>query len=411
VFAAVFGKYGVPNDERGIFKSTDGGTTWKKVLFRDGKTAGADIWLDRKNPNVLYASLWEAFRNEYTMSSGGPGSGCSSPPTAVSTWTEITRNPGMPQDFVGRIGVSVSGADSSRVYAIVENENGGLFVSNDAGGTWSLVNSNRQIRQRAFYYSHVTADPVERDTVYLLNVGTFKSTDGGKTMSQFAGGDSHEIWINPNDNKEIMHASDSGGAITYTGGNPWTSRDYPTAQYYHAITTKHLPYHVCGAQQDGSTVCVTSEPANAAAAVAEDEVVAAAAVRGGGGGGGPTAYSPGGAEPAYIAPDPKDPGCVLLRRQQRLVPRLHQSPHGTEQGSPPVPAHVLGRALQRDPRTRAVDVSHRVFTRGPEHPVHGHPARLEDHEQRHGLDEDQRRPHASRSKDARALGRPDSRVT
>jgi photosystem II stability/assembly factor-like uncharacterized protein len=307
VFAAVFGKYGVPHDDRGIFKSTDGGATWKKVLFRDNKTAGADIWLDRKNPNVLFASLWEAFRNEYTMSSGGPGSGLFKSTDGGEHWTEITRNPGMPTGLVGRIGVSVSGADPNRVYSLVENENGGLFVSNDGGATWALVNSNRQIRQRAFYYSHVTADPVEKDTVYLLNVGTFKSTDGGKTMTQFAGGDSHEIWINPNDNKEIMHASDSGGAITYTGGNPWTSRDYPTAQYYHAITTKHLPYHVCGAQQDGSTVCVTSEPpAAGGGGVGRGGGGGAGGGRGGGGGAAPTAYSPGGAEPAYIAPDPKD---------------------------------------------------------------------------------------------------------
>ncbi|HEX5069566.1 MAG TPA: hypothetical protein VFV78_05055, partial [Vicinamibacterales bacterium] len=313
VFVAAFGKYGVPNDERGIFKSTDGGATWRKVLFRDNKTAGVDLWIDRRNPNVVFAALWEAFRTEYTMSSGGPGSGLFKSTDGGEHFTEITRNPGLPAGMIGRIGVSVSGADSNRVYAIVENENGGLFSSDDAGATWKLVNGGRNIRQRAFYYTHVTADPVEKDTVYVLNVGTFKSTDGGRTMSQFAGGDSHDLWIDPTDNKRIMHASDSGGAVTYTGAGPWTARDYPTAQYYHVITTARLPYDVCGAQQDGSTVCVpstTNEQGGAQAGGGRGGGGGAGGQGGGGRGGAATApatYSPGGAEPAFIAPDPKDP--------------------------------------------------------------------------------------------------------
>jgi len=313
VLVAAFGQYGVPNDERGVFKSTDGGATWKKTLFRDNKTGAADLWIDRKNPNVVYASLWEAFRMEYTMSSGGPGSGLFKSTDGGDTWTELTRNPGMPAGLMGRIGVSVSGADSNRVYAIVENENGGLLSSDDAGATWTMINTGRNIRQRAFYYTHVTADPVDKNTVYVLNVGTFKSTDGGKTLASFAGGDSHDLWIDPADTKHIMHASDSGGAVTYTGANPFSNRDYPTAQYYHVIATAHLPYHVCGAQQDGSTVCVPSNTNEAGAGVP-------AGGRGGGAGGGgagggrgggapaaPALYSPGGFEPGYIAADPKDP--------------------------------------------------------------------------------------------------------
>jgi hypothetical protein len=144
----------------------------------------------------------------------------------------------------------------------VENENGGLFSSDDAGATWKLVNEGRNIRQRAFYYTHVTADPKEKDTVYVLNVGAFKSTDGGKTMVSFAGGDSHDLWIDPDDTQHIMHASDGGGAVTYNAASPqrtWTERDYATGQFYHAITTVNVPYHVCGAQQDSSTICVPSE--------------------------------------------------------------------------------------------------------------------------------------------------------
>ena len=298
VFVAAFGRHGVPNPERGVFKSTDGGATWRRVLYRDPKTGAADLWIDHRNPDVMYASLWEAYRVEYQMSSGGPGSGLFKSIDGGDTWKEITRNPGLPAGMIGRIGVSVSGADSNRVYAVIENENGGLFRSDDAGATWQLVNSGRNIRQRAFYYTHLTADPNDKDVVYVLNVGAFKSADGGKTLASFVGGDSHDLWIDPADSKHILHASDSGGAVTYTGAQPFTARDYPTAQYYHVITTTHLPYHVCGAQQDGSTVCLPNE--------------LAAGGRGGGRGGPAVtpqsqAYSPGGAEPAFIAPDPKDP--------------------------------------------------------------------------------------------------------
>src|SRR5262245_54837236 len=169
VYVASFGLYSGPSDERGVFKRIDGGKTWKRVLFRDTKTGAVDLAIDRKNPNVIYASLWEAYRVEYQMSSGGPGSGLFKSTDGGETWTEITRNQGLPSGMVGRIGVAVSGADSNRVYALVENENGGLFASDDAGATWSLVNPARSIRQRAFYYTHVHADPNNKDTVYLQN--------------------------------------------------------------------------------------------------------------------------------------------------------------------------------------------------------------------------------------------------
>ena len=308
VFVASFGRYGTPSEERGIFKSRDGGQTWRRTLFRDVKTGGVDIAIDPRNPNVVFAALWEAYRVEYQMSSGGPGSGLFKSIDGGEHWTEITRNPGLPGGIVGKIGVAVSGADSNRVYAIVENENGGLFSSDDGGATWKLMNEGRNIRQRAFYYTHVTADPKEKDTVYVLNVGAFKSRDGGKTMTSFAGGDSHDLWIDPDDTQHIMHASDSGGAVTYNAASPqrtWTARDYATGQFYHAVTTAHVPYHVCGAQQDSSTICVPSDT---------NLVVPGGGRggRGGGGGGGgrgaaPATYAAGGSEPGYIAPDPKDP--------------------------------------------------------------------------------------------------------
>lgn len=301
VFVASFGRYGSPSEERGVFKSTDGGRTWLRKLFRDTKTGGVDIALDPHNPNVMFAALWEAFRVEYQMSSGGPGSGLFKSTDGGEHWTEITRNPGLPPGVIGKIGVAVSGADANRIYAVVENLNGGLFRSDDAGATWTSVNEGRNIRQRAFYYTHVTADPKDKDTVYVLNVGTFKSTDGGKTMASFAGGDSHDLWIDPDDTQHILHATDSGGAVTYNAASPqrtWTARDYPTGQFYHAVTTAHVPYHVCGAQQDSSTICVPSDT----------NLAPAGGGRGGGRGGpAPATYTAGGSEPAYIAPDPRDP--------------------------------------------------------------------------------------------------------
>jgi len=308
VFVADFGRYGQPSEERGLFKSADGGKTWRKVLSRDNKTGAVDIAIDRTNPNVMFAALWEAYRVEYSMSSGGPGSGLFKSTDGGEHWTEITRNTGLPAGTDGKIGVAVSGADSNRVYALVENENGGLFSSDDAGATWKLVNNARIIRQRAFYYTHVFADPKNKDIVFAQDTGTLWSRDGGKTMVNYAGGDSHDLWIDPDDTNHIIHSNDSGTAVTFNGQAfgpngqhvppTWTARDYPTGQFYHAISTAHVPYHVCGAQQDSSTLCVPSNTG-----------IGGGRFGGGGGGRGgtPETYSPGGSEDGYIAPDPRDP--------------------------------------------------------------------------------------------------------
>jgi photosystem II stability/assembly factor-like uncharacterized protein len=297
VYVAAFGNYSTPNEERGVYKTTDGGKTWRKVLYHDNKTAAIDISIDRHNPDVIYAALWEAMRNEWTMSSGGPGSGLYKSTDGGEHWEEITRNPGLPAGIDGKIGVSVSGADPNRVYAEVENENGGLFRSDDAGATWSLVNSGHNIRQRAFYYTHVTADPHDKDLVYVENVGTLRSTDGGKTMTNYAGSDSHDMWIDPDDSQHLMYANDGGAAITFEalGAHTFSARTYSTAQLYHIVATTHVPYHVCGAQQDASTICVPSDAGEGRGG------------RGGGRGGTTNTYSVGGAEPGYIAPDPEDP--------------------------------------------------------------------------------------------------------
>ncbi|MGH9409703.1 MAG: WD40/YVTN/BNR-like repeat-containing protein, partial [Vicinamibacterales bacterium] len=332
VFVADFGKYSVPSTERGVYKSTDGGQTWRKVLYRDDKTGAIDIEIDHNNPNVMFAALWEAWRVEYGMSSGGPGCGLFKSTDGGEHWTEITRNPGLPAGVDGKIGIAISPADSNRVYALVENDNGGLFSSDDSGATWKLVNSGHNIRQRAFYYTHLAADPKDKDIVFALNVGTFWSHDGGKTFVSYAGGDSHDLWIDPDDPNHIVHANDSGGAVSFNAESDqrtWSARDYATGQFYHVIADAHVPYRVCGAQQDSSTLCVASN------------TVLGGGGRGGGFGRGniPEPYSVGGAEPGYIAPDPKDPevyyaggnnGSFLTRLDRRTNNEREVGPYPRE---------------------------------------------------------------------------------
>ncbi|HEY0995796.1 MAG TPA: glycosyl hydrolase [Gemmatimonadaceae bacterium] len=324
VFVASFGRYSGPSEERGVYKSTDGGRSWRRVLFRDANSGAIDISIDRTNPDVIYAALWEAYRKEWQMSSGGPGSGLFKSTDGGETWTEITRNPGLPTGVIGRIGVAVSGADAKRVYALVENEKGGLFSSDDAGATWKLVNDNRAIRQRAFYYTHLFADPKDANVVYMQNTSLFRSTDGGKTTTAINNGthgDFHDLWIDPDDPSHLVVGNDGGGAVSTTTGKRWTAEDYPTGQFYHAITTAHVPYHVCGSQQDNSTLCIPFDwnvgafaAANAARARRDSaagrdtsDTTAAAGWRDITAGGMAQAYVAGGGEPGYIAADPLNP--------------------------------------------------------------------------------------------------------
>ena len=298
VFVADFGRYGKDSDERGVFKSTDGGKSWKKVLFRDGKTGAVDVAIDRRNPSVMYAALWEAYRVEYQMSSGGPGSGFFKSTNGGDTWTEITRHPGLPAGLIGKIGIALTAADSTRIYALVENEKGGLYSSDDAGASWKLINEGRNIRQRAFYYTHVFADHANKDIVYALNTSAFRSIDGGRTFANMGNGthgDHHDLWIDPDDPQHVVLGNDGGGAVTFNVGagqqRGWSAQEFPTEQFYHVITTRHVPYHVCGAQQDNSTLCVPST--NGLAGRGGQRQVE-------------PFYQVGGNEDGYIAPDPKD---------------------------------------------------------------------------------------------------------
>jgi photosystem II stability/assembly factor-like uncharacterized protein len=307
VYAAVFGHPFGKNEERGVFRSRDGGATWQKVLYRDDHSGAVDLCMDPHNPNVLFAAIWDANRTPWSLTSGGPGSGLFKTTDGGDHWIEITRNPGLPAGIIGKIGVAVSGADVNRVYALVENENGGMFVSDDAGATWKLLSEDRRLRQRAFYYSRVYADPKVKDTAYALNTGFYKTTDGGKTWRpiQTPHGDNHDLWIDPNNSLRMIESNDGGANVSSNGGESWTGQEFPTAQLYHVATTRDIPYHVCGAQQDNTTICVTSQ---------------------GGGGragrGGPAPYSVGGGESGYIAPHPTNSNIFYAGSQGALLTRF-----------------------------------------------------------------------------------------
>ncbi|MBF8247201.1 MAG: glycosyl hydrolase, BNR repeat-containing protein, partial [Bacteroidetes bacterium] len=261
VYAAVFGHVFGSNPERGVYRSKDGGKTWEKILYKNEKTGAVDLVFDPLNPRVLYAALWEAYRNPWSMSSGGPGSGLWKSTDGGDTWTDISMAKGMPKGIKGRIGVAASAANADLVWAMVEAEpDGGLYRSDDAGKTWRRTNEDRRLRQRAWYYTHVYADPKNSETVYILNTGFYKSLDGGRTLSsvQVPHGDNHDLWIAPNDPLRMINANDGGGNVTYNGGRTWTEQDFATAQFYHVSVDNQFPYRVYGAQQDNSTISIAS---------------------------------------------------------------------------------------------------------------------------------------------------------
>ena len=257
VWVAAFGHVYAPNAERGIFKTTDGGKTWRKVLFRNDSTGAADLAVDPSNPDILYASFWQAYRTPWSLSSGGAGSSIYKSTDGGEHWTELTHNKGLPPGVLGRIGVEVSRAKPSLVWALIEADSGGLYRSDDAGATWRFVNGDHRIRERAWYYTRVMADPVDTNLIYAPNVSLMKSVDGGKHFTKLnePHGDNHDLWIASNDGTRMIQSSDGGASVSYTRGETWTDQDYSTAQFYHVATTNHFPYRVCGAQQDNSGVC------------------------------------------------------------------------------------------------------------------------------------------------------------
>jgi photosystem II stability/assembly factor-like uncharacterized protein len=249
-----------PNQERGIFRTTDGGKSWTKVLWKDENTGGIDLVFDPHNPNIVFASLWQTRRQPWFFSSGGLGSGLYRSEDNGVTWKHLEEN-GLPEGILGKIGIAISGADSNRVYAIIEAKEGGLYRSDDAGVHWTRVNEDGRFRQRAWYFSKVYADPKSMDTVYLVNTGLFRSVDGGKTFNLLAArhGDHHGLWIDPKNPDRIANVNDGGASISTDGGKTWTTQNnQPTAQFYHVAVDNAFPYHVYGAQQDNSNVGIAS---------------------------------------------------------------------------------------------------------------------------------------------------------
>ena len=310
-WVAAFGLHSMPSPDRGIYKTTNGGESWKKVLFRDDRSGGVDLVFDPGNPAVIYAALWEAWRKSWAMSSGGPGGGLFKSTDYGETWQEITRNPGLPATGpVGKIGVAVSPAAPWRVWAIVEHDSGGVFRSDDAGATWIKVNDERRLRQRAFYYTRVYADPKNPDVMYVLNTGFYRSRDGGRTYQgiQVPHGDNHDLWIASNDPDRMVNANDGGANVSVNGGQTWTEQDFSTAQFYRVITTHHQPYLVCGAQQDNSTACAAHKGWQHLGTR--------------GGGTGSFFFAVGGGESGHIANNPADPNIFYAGSYGGLLTRF-----------------------------------------------------------------------------------------
>jgi len=261
VYAAVLGHLFGPNQERGIYRSKDGGESWEKILHVSPEAGACDLILDPVNPRIIYASTWRVRRTPYSLESGGEGSDLWKSVDAGDTWIKLTDKDGMPDGPLGIIGVSLSAANHKKIYALVEAKEGGLFVSEDAGESWRRVNDDRNLRQRAWYYTRVYADPGNEDIVYVLNVGFHKSTDGGRTFETISTphGDHHDLWIDPLNSKNMAVADDGGAQVSHDGGATWsTMMNQPTAQFYRVITDDHFPYRIYGAQQDNSTVRIDS---------------------------------------------------------------------------------------------------------------------------------------------------------
>ena len=289
VLVAALGHAFGPNQERGIFRTTDGGKTWTKVLSKDENTGGIDVVFDPHNSNVAFAALWQARRQPWFFSSGGPGSGLYRSEDGGATWKRLEGN-GLPDGILGRIGVSVSGADPNRVYAIIEAKEGGIYRSEDGGQKWSRVNEDGRFRQRAWYFSKIYSDPKAPDTVYVLNTGLFRSVDGGKSFTLLPArhGDHHGLWIDPENPQRIANANDGGASISTDSGKTWTTQNnQPTAQFYHVAVDNAFPYHIYGAQQDNSNVGIASRT-DSGVIGREDW------------------FQAGGGECGFVLPDPRD---------------------------------------------------------------------------------------------------------
>jgi photosystem II stability/assembly factor-like uncharacterized protein len=296
VYAAVLGDLFKSSEERGVYRSKDGGKNWEKILFANADAGAVDLILDPNNPRILYASTWRVRRTPYSLESGGEGSALWKSTDGGDTWTNISENKGLPKGLWGISGVTVSPQNSDRIWAIIENQkDGGVYRSDDAGETWQRTNSSRALRQRAWYYSRIYADTEDEDAVYVMNVAYHKSTDGGRTFKAAYAphGDHHDLWIAPEDNQRMVIADDGGAQVSFDGGENWsTYMNQPTAQFYRVTTDEHFPFRIYGAQQDNSTIRILNRTDGGSIGESDWEATA-------------------GGESAHIAPDPKDLDVVV----------------------------------------------------------------------------------------------------
>jgi photosystem II stability/assembly factor-like uncharacterized protein len=309
VYVAAMGHAYGPNEMRGVYRSSDGGKNWQKVLFKDNKTGAIDLSFDPTNSHILFAALYEAQRYPWTAVSGGPGSGLYKSSDDGLTWKHLEGH-GLPSGVLGRIGVSVA-ADGNRVYAIIEAEKGGIYRSEDAGDTWQLINPDHRFTQRAWYFHHIFADPKNPDVVYVLNTSVYKSTDAGHTFGFIRAphGDNHGLWIDPTHPDWIINSNDGGATVSHDGGKSWTTQNnQPTAQFYHVATDNQFPYRIYGAQQDNSTVSIISR--SDSGAIDETDY-----------------YEVGGGESGFVLPDPKDADIVYAGSYDGLITRFDKRDH------------------------------------------------------------------------------------
>jgi photosystem II stability/assembly factor-like uncharacterized protein len=295
VYVAALGHAWGPNRERGVFRSRNGGATWEQVLFRSERAGAVDLSMDPKNPRVLYAAVWEAQRTPWSMTSGGADSSLWKSTDGGDTWTDVTRNAGLPRGVLGRIGVAVSPANGRRVYAVIEAADGALFRSDDGGATWQRGSEEAGLRGRPWYYMHVFADPTDVDTVWVADYSLWKSTDGGKTFAEVATphGDNHDLWIDPANPRRMIEGNDGGACVSFNGGQSWsTIYNQPTAQFYHVCADDQRPYRIYGSQQDNWSISLPSQ-SHRGAITATDWI------------------QPGGGESGYLAVKPGDPAIVV----------------------------------------------------------------------------------------------------
>jgi photosystem II stability/assembly factor-like uncharacterized protein len=327
VYATSLGHVFAPNPERGVFKTTDGGKTWRTILTVDAKTGGEQIVMDPRNPNVLYASMWQVQRQPWALTSGGPGSGLYKSTDAGAHWTNISKHPGFAAGLLGKMGIAVSPVDPRVVYAIVQAHEGGVFRSNDAGATWKRVNAEMRLRQRAFYYMAIFADPKNVNVLYAPQVdGVFKSKNGGKTWATLSPphGDCHIVWINPHNPKILLEGDDGGATVSVDGGTTWSSvNNQATGQFYHVALDSQFPFHIYGAQQDEGAVEGPSASAEGLSLGAWH----------------PVAFG----ESTFVAPDPDDTGVTFGSGYNSSLIRMN-TPLYTQKNVSPWPKYVSGAA-------------------------------------------------------------------